>query len=99
MRVREESTEEEKGEEEEAEAVSEVEAEVEVEEEEEDEDEDEDEDDLKQEENVLKEEEDQISQMKFAQTLVDCVVNHGLTLREAGLRDQILADIQRNLSL
>ena len=63
VRVREESTEEEKEEEEEAEAVPEVEAEVEVEEEEEEKKEE----DLKQEENVLKEEEDQVSQMKFAQ--------------------------------
>ena len=32
-------------------------------------------------------------------TLVDHVVNHGLTLREAGLRvSQILVDIQRHLS-
>ncbi|MEQ2278473.1 hypothetical protein XENORESO_019306 [Xenotaenia resolanae] len=40
--------------------------------------------DLKQEENVLKEKDDQICQMKF----VDHVINHGLTLREAGLRVQ-----------
>ena len=32
-------------------------------------------------------------------TLVECVVNHRLPLREAGLRVQIFADIQRNLSL
>ena len=53
--------------------------------------EEEEEEDLKQEENVLKERRGPNLSNDIRATLVD--LNHGLTLREAGLRFQILPDI------